>query len=867
MASPEELSTVLTSSIKQPPLDEQNPCSLCSSQTVTLIADSWSQNGIRKADATYKRGLFHIECPSCSKAEQLLPPRLCTTCQHLRIRHLIICRPTNDSHEKTETVVTIDPFHEGSADCEFCDFVATCLIAHCKHSGNDVAIMMNGTFSLGLPRVPGGPCRIGPLSKNIYARFNASKEPGTGLLQLDRRVLLSETVDWPTIGGWLSEQHITTTQDSETLPYLERELRDVRVIDITQSRVVNLPPSCRYVALSYVWGTEPAGQFQTVRSNISELGKVGSLARVELPRTITDAIAACKALGQNYLWIDRLCIIQDDFPEMKATQLDQMGAIYRKAAFTIVAVAGQGATYGLPGVTLPRLSVQKRLNLHDIELIESIPSLSMCLNQSKWQTRGWTYQESEASIAMLYFTDFGVYYRSRRNQHLVLEAEGPAQVSATLMDQVSYMDRVEAYTKRSLTYLGDILRAFSGILNGMYGPHMVFGMPLKAFDRAILWESFDNTSIRRSANNTFPTWSWLSAYGPIHFRGASPRGCSLAFWGIVTSTNTQPTILTIPEPSRRDEVLFYDVNYPLQAHIVAALAWQTGCIRSKSHVYLLLDCPREAYKARLQLKWPDYVTYWHDAFDTYKDKANPVFSDSDIELARVPGRIMVHAQTAWFTLDYLTQESADAVTGRAGRHAFLLRSKEGLVAGGIYLPEHWASPYRKLGQGMPVRFIALSTSQYPGTALMAGLLGECSQHVDVSTLYGCGCSKTATEKETEQCSNLDTTALQHIPSCPQCSAFSERLEHLPTRQWPPRPRRWISKSEERDIAYAKHLESLSYFDAEGGLLHPWDDVPTLNVMMIGESREGGVWRRFGIGHVYLRKWGEAGPGFETVVLE
>ncbi|KAF2814787.1 uncharacterized protein BDZ99DRAFT_458768, partial [Mytilinidion resinicola] len=369
-----------------------------------------------------------------------------------------------------------------------------------------------------------------------------------------------------------------------------------------------------------------------------------------------------------------------------------------------------------------------------------------------------------------------------------------------------------------------------------------------------------------STNDTFPTWSWVSAYGPIHFRGASPRGCSLAFWGIVTSIDTQPTILTIPEPSQRDELLFYDVNYPLQAQVVAALAWQNGCIRSETPDYVLLGCPRKEYKARLWRKWPDYVTYWHDAFDAYYHTANPVFSDSDIELARVPGRILVHSQTAWFTLEHHAEERPDAESVRVGRHAFLLRNKDGLVAGGIYLTEHWAKPYKNLGRKEPVRFIALSTSQYPGTALMSGLLGECAQHLSPSALYGCGCSKPPTEQKPALPSNPESTAPQHIPSCPHHLAFSARLEHLPARKWPPRPRRWVSTSEKRDIAYTKHLADLSYFDNEGALVHQWDDVPTLNVMMVGEGGEGGVGRRVGVGQVYLRRWAEADRGFESVVI-
>jgi hypothetical protein len=36
------------------------------------------------------------------------------------------------------------------------------------------------------------------------------------------------------------------------------------------------------------------------------------LQTLTLPRTISDTITVCKELGIRYLWVDRLCIRQDD---------------------------------------------------------------------------------------------------------------------------------------------------------------------------------------------------------------------------------------------------------------------------------------------------------------------------------------------------------------------------------------------------------------------------------------------------------------------------------------------------------------------------------------------------------------------------
>ena len=67
-----------------------------------------------------------------------------------------------------------------------------------------------------------------------------------------------------------------------------------------------------------------------------------------LPRTIQDAMAFVLGIGQRYLWVDALCIVQDD-SNSKETQIKHMGSVYHAALFTIIA-SGRDADAGLPGV-------------------------------------------------------------------------------------------------------------------------------------------------------------------------------------------------------------------------------------------------------------------------------------------------------------------------------------------------------------------------------------------------------------------------------------------------------------------------------------------------------------------------------------
>ena len=83
------------------------------------------------------------------------------------------------------------------------------------------------------------------------------------------------------------------------------------VIDVIDMRLTSLPLGGRYVALSYVWGSSRS--FTAREGNFKALLRFDGFRRYlpSLPRTIRDAIELVRALGERYLWVDALCIIQD----------------------------------------------------------------------------------------------------------------------------------------------------------------------------------------------------------------------------------------------------------------------------------------------------------------------------------------------------------------------------------------------------------------------------------------------------------------------------------------------------------------------------------------------------------------------------
>lgn len=98
----------------------------------------------------------------------------------------------------------------------------------------------------------------------------------------------------------------------------------------------------RYAALSYCWGTQGQKVMNTKETR-SDLF-IG-MPLDELDITIRDAIEVTKKLGFKYIWIDALCIPQDD-PEAKGKEIACMADIYGSSTFTIYASRAQAVQEG-----------------------------------------------------------------------------------------------------------------------------------------------------------------------------------------------------------------------------------------------------------------------------------------------------------------------------------------------------------------------------------------------------------------------------------------------------------------------------------------------------------------------------------------
>jgi len=244
----------------------------------------------------------------------------------------------------------------------------------------------------------------------------------------------------------------------------------------------------------------------------------------------------CQDLGQRYLWVDSLCIVQND-TEFQKQQIDIMDEIYASASFTIIAAAGDNADSGLPGVNKWSREVQRQIiTIQDVEVSNTVPRLKPTAERSPWNTRGWTYQEQMFSKRAIFLTEVQAFFACSMGveyelKDRLLPNTYPVERFQNLASQqqlsehkrplmIAYSKSVTEYTLRSLTNQADILRAFVGVTNNMArhcGQPFFYGLPASDFDAALLWQSSGETLLRNISDVVLPSWSWASCQGAIKY--------------------------------------------------------------------------------------------------------------------------------------------------------------------------------------------------------------------------------------------------------------------------------------------------------------------------------------------------------------
>ncbi|KAF2107346.1 heterokaryon incompatibility protein-domain-containing protein [Lophiotrema nucula] len=290
-----------------------------------------------------------------------------------------------------------------------------------------------------------------------------------------------------------------------------------------------------YACLSHRWGNE--GLIKTTKDNIGK--HRNSVSWEHLPKTFQDAITFTRRLGINFIWIDSLCIIQDDDTDWHR-QASKMAAIYKQAFVTLAATASTGGSTGMftgslrhivehttPGFGPFQVHFRNRPRHLLLDHPTSFPLLE----------RGWVYQERLLSPRVIHFGPdelswecnqstncecarmSSVSYRPKVMHREALEYQGRG------VAQMRWHAVIEEYTSCKLSRASDRLIALSGIaeeFKSSQNDRYLAGLWGRSLILDLLWLCL-NSDQHDAHQKRAPSWSWAAREGRIGYVSAASR--------------------------------------------------------------------------------------------------------------------------------------------------------------------------------------------------------------------------------------------------------------------------------------------------------------------------------------------------------
>jgi len=310
-----------------------------------------------------------------------------------------------------------------------------------------------------------------------------------------------------------------------------------------QVRLLEAPRRGPYVTLSYCWGGDQV--FKTTKARLPDYKCQIQLD--VLAQTIRDALAVAHGVGVRYLWVDALCIVQDDNDD-KMREVSNMHCIYRGALFTIAAAVAQTSSAGFLQPRTAYRGFKLKMEVADGLVVEVAAVPDRTIHERDMypiHARGWTFQEGLLSTRLLAYGNRGMVYKCLESQHCDGGYEGPKTPESFIDEDAidiifknlnpgsQTLDRdqhphawgeiVSAYTQRQLSFSDDKLLALTAIAEEYLRTKPVTtylcGMWREDLVQQCLWSRDQSRSngpqITRPATYRAPSWSWASVDGDL----------------------------------------------------------------------------------------------------------------------------------------------------------------------------------------------------------------------------------------------------------------------------------------------------------------------------------------------------------------
>lgn len=297
--------------------------------------------------------------------------------------------------------------------------------------------------------------------------------------------------------------------------------------------------SHRYIALTYCWGPEPhaSKQLKTTSGNLSQHQQ--QIPESSLPQVVKDAVALARALSIHYLWVDALCILQDEVSDWDK-QCAVMERIYGNAYVVAAAASSHNCEEGFIKRT-DRILLPFRSDTDGTHVLGIYSPLYKAdetedLVFSPWLERGWTFQERIASTRLLMFSERNVHFkcnsfresmgRERNNYNadflmlnrVVIESGNTADIYKEWTETISQVNPgYHQFTRETdlLPSIAGIAALFSHKLKDEYAA----GLWKNSMHQSLCWATSISgkpsyrdllRSLKAPCPYIAPSWSWAS---------------------------------------------------------------------------------------------------------------------------------------------------------------------------------------------------------------------------------------------------------------------------------------------------------------------------------------------------------------------
>ncbi|KAK3504043.1 heterokaryon incompatibility protein-domain-containing protein [Neurospora crassa] len=313
-------------------------------------------------------------------------------------------------------------------------------------------------------------------------------------------------------------------------------------VTLVETESLPVGHSTTYVALSYCWGGQ---QSLTLKTENLEAMKLGLMIS-SLPQTLQDAIAVTRALDQQYLWVDALCIIQNS-PSDWEVESSKMASIYRGAYLTIAAATASDVTQGFLSGNYRETNAWYKEPYHEEWINQQDCSTILGarlkygvfghdderhrISALPWNLRGWTLQEQFLSRRLLTYHAYELRWGCQKKSACQCRSDlsrtfptcyrmySPTYGLVTWrLAREQWRRIVDDYTARELTDARDKLPAISGLAQvfqeDIQSPYIA-GMWKNELPLNLLWAA-SKTKVKYAPELYIaPTFSWASISSPV----------------------------------------------------------------------------------------------------------------------------------------------------------------------------------------------------------------------------------------------------------------------------------------------------------------------------------------------------------------